>query len=96
MIKRKQKDKMFTAQEGRCYLCGEPMSYDGVGNYPTLDHIRPRGQGGSNDTANLALACLACNQAKADIVTTPPPEEANFIPCHGCLGPDRDPDCLCR
>ncbi|MEU8203505.1 HNH endonuclease [Streptosporangium sp. NPDC049046] len=29
-----------------------------------LDHIHPRGRGGSDRVSNLALACIGCNQAK--------------------------------
>jgi hypothetical protein len=32
-----------------------------------VDHIKPRVEGGSDDSANLTTACLACNRGKAGI-----------------------------
>ena len=52
---------------GRCIHCnahlqisldGEPISR------ATIEHILPRGHGGSDDPANLALACARCNHQK--------------------------------
>lgn len=31
-----------------------------------IDHVHPRSKGGSNRVSNLAIACRACNEAKAD------------------------------
>ena len=31
-----------------------------------IDHVRPRSKGGSDRVSNLVLACVPCNQAKAD------------------------------
>jgi hypothetical protein len=33
---------------------------------PTLEHLIPRSQQGSDGQANLLLACLACNAARGD------------------------------
>ena len=52
---------------GRCIHCsahlhialdGEPISR------ATIEHILPRGHGGTEDPANLALACARCNHHK--------------------------------
>jgi len=32
----------------------------------TLDHIKPRSKGGTNDDDNLQLLCRRCNRAKSD------------------------------
>ena len=34
----------------------------------TLDHLFPKSQGGTNDPANLAVACSPCNHTKGDNV----------------------------
>jgi 5-methylcytosine-specific restriction endonuclease McrA len=60
---------------GRCIHCnghlqialdGEPISR------ATIEHILPRGHGGTDDPANLALACARCNHQKGrhhDVLT---------------------------
>lgn len=35
-------------------------------NYPTLDHVVPRSQGGGNSIMNMVVACFTCNLAKGD------------------------------
>ncbi|MBB4932938.1 hypothetical protein F4561_003758 [Lipingzhangella halophila] len=41
-------------------------AYCGTSGVPlNIDHIHPRSQGGSGRIANLALACVGCNQAKS-------------------------------
>ena len=35
-------------------------------NYPTLDHILERREGGSNRTVNLKLACPDCNNKRSN------------------------------
>jgi len=44
----------------RCAYCGRTETAF------ELDHLQPRSRGGSNRVSNLALACHACNTAKAD------------------------------
>lgn len=39
-----------------CAYCGEPAQ--------TIDHIRPRIAGGSDDATNLVPACRSCNGSK--------------------------------
>ncbi len=59
--------RLWTAQDGRCYLCGEPME-SARGPIPerrTIDHVIPISKGGENH-GNVALAHSRCNQAKAD------------------------------
>ncbi|MFD6095378.1 RNA-guided endonuclease IscB [Nocardiopsis flavescens] len=42
-------------------------AYCGVTGVPlNIDHVHPRSRGGSDRVANLVLACVSCNQAKAD------------------------------
>jgi RRXRR protein/HNH endonuclease len=54
---------LFTEAEGEKWH--RACAYCGAKNVPlNLDHIVPRARGGSNRASNLALACIACNQAK--------------------------------
>ena len=46
-----------------CWYCGLDLW---GGRLTTLDHIQPRSKGGSDDQANLVLACFGCNKRKAD------------------------------
>jgi 5-methylcytosine-specific restriction endonuclease McrA len=46
---------------GRCYLCGREVPRDGW----HLEHIIPVSKGGSHTYTNVAVACPACNFAKA-------------------------------
>jgi 5-methylcytosine-specific restriction endonuclease McrA len=57
------------SRELRCEICGRKVSTLLPRDHPhraTIDHIYPRGQGGSNALDNLQVACRRCNQAKAD------------------------------
>lgn len=60
--------EMFREQDGDlCQLCLEPIDFGvtwpDVG-YPSLDHIRPRACGGTDDPDNLWLAHCSCNASK--------------------------------
>lgn len=55
------------AWEGRCIHCRRRLliGKDGEPIGPaTIEHIVPRGQGGSDELDNLALACARCNHQK--------------------------------
>lgn len=60
--------RKFAFQEGRCYLCGEPMSMDVPPNDPmfaTFDHIIPLHDGGRRSSrANIKLAHRSCNMKR--------------------------------
>ena len=65
--------KLWTAQAGKCALCGKamPASRFEVAHAtvwkkwrPSFDHIHPRGAGGSEAETNLQLAHTACNKRK--------------------------------
>lgn len=62
--------QMWHEQGGRCIYCGVPMHEPTGDNQPrsvTLEHIVPRASVPRHSWSNLALACRACNQAKADM-----------------------------
>jgi 5-methylcytosine-specific restriction endonuclease McrA len=50
---------------------GRQCIYCGAKNVPLqVEHITPRGQGGSNRVSNLTLACEPCNKAKGNQTAT--------------------------
>lgn len=57
----------------RCEYCGKTLicvnlpRSEVAHNSATLDHRTPRSKGGTNEISNLAMVCLTCNQAKADM-----------------------------
>ena len=57
---------LIAKHAGRCYLCGEAVEIgdETSPRYATLDHVVPLSKGGADSIANLALACLECNQRK--------------------------------
>lgn len=53
-----------------CQICHEPTEPDaepGSDWYPTLDHVIPRSQGGSDDPSNLRTAHHWCNAVRGDL-----------------------------
>lgn len=69
--KRERKLLVLERDEWRCYLCGVRL-----GNEPgtdewgreirrmTIDHVRAKSKGGSNDPRNLRACCESCNHRK--------------------------------
>ena len=59
--------KMFNEQGGVCPYCSEPMTLTkNFNNTATIEHIRPKSKGGSNDHENLMAACYSCNQDRGN------------------------------
>ena len=58
LFAREQRRRGFVA----CRYCGVGLNAFSA----TLDHVVPKARGGTNEMSNLALACLACNNAKGD------------------------------
>lgn len=61
------RDRLAEAQGNRC--CWKGCRMDGRGtapNAPSFEHIIPRSRGGTNHIDNIAIACVACNSARAD------------------------------
>lgn len=59
---------LWALQDGRCYICAKAFTPD---DWATSDHVTPRTRGGAVDGSNELLACMACNQGKADTMPTP-------------------------
>ena len=52
---------------GKCIHCNSKLVVDDQGQSlgeATLEHIIPQTRGGTNDLANLAVACARCNREK--------------------------------
>lgn len=65
------RERLFAAQEGRCFYCKRPCILDGPNNWrvtATLDHVVPKSRGGTNEQSNFVMACRGCNYRKASKV----------------------------
>lgn len=59
------------ARDGyKCRYCGADCTID-----PTIDHVRPRVQGGGDGLANLVVCCRPCNLRKSGRT----PEQAGMV-----------------
>ena len=47
-----------------CAYCGKGVEAFNNGNRLTLDHLKPRSDGGQNETTNLITCCLSCNSRR--------------------------------
>ena len=63
--------KAFRRQRWSCYYCGLPFPYFRTRGKPgirtswfQIEHKTPISRGGTNDPANLCLACKTCNRLK--------------------------------
>jgi 5-methylcytosine-specific restriction endonuclease McrA len=65
-----RKAKMETNRKlfgDNCWLCGLPIDFDLPRLHPkawSLDHIVPRGNGGTNANPNIRLAHRQCNHSR--------------------------------
>jgi 5-methylcytosine-specific restriction endonuclease McrA len=59
---RKQRREELARESGRiCYICGERIPDD----VPiTIDHVKPKSEGGTDDKWNTKCACKRCNDDK--------------------------------
>lgn len=65
---------LVEAHGRRCVYCGVVVQYTRLrkgkrqpSNKATVDHVIPRSKGGTWARENLVLACLKCNNEKADM-----------------------------
>lgn len=69
--------RVYQRDGGKCQYCGCSVPLEKVpmigwaGDHKrflwVIDHKTPVARGGTNDPANLALSCLACNQGKGQM-----------------------------
>lgn len=62
-----------------CHWCGKPMCFDTKEelNSATIEHLKPRSEGGTNERSNLRLAHKRCNEDRSD------PKRRCFSPFYG-------------
>lgn len=65
---------VMTRDGGMCRYCGRQDA-------TTVDHVRPRCQGGSDDADNLVMACRSCNSRKGG--RTPKQASMVVLPVRG-------------
>ncbi|PZV08039.1 MAG: HNH endonuclease [Leptolyngbya sp.] len=61
-----------------CEYCHSPERLSA--NRFTIDHIIPQSLGGSDDLANLALACRRCNERRYNFVAGIDPDTQAIVP----------------
>jgi 5-methylcytosine-specific restriction endonuclease McrA len=61
-------------QNHRCCYCGHRTNEEAPGSQhrPTVEHIVPVRHGGTNDPANLVMACYRCNQLRGSSLVFSP------------------------
>lgn len=57
---------LFLNQDEKCHWCGRRtrLCNNAVPDQATIDHVIPRGRGGSNTLDNCVCACRGCNQER--------------------------------
>ena len=58
--------RLHTAQNGKCFICGEPINLDVQDENVNVDHVVPLVNGGKDEPSNFALAHEHCNKTKLD------------------------------
>lgn len=58
-----EKKRVYNLYEGKCAICGEPVSRKKM----TISHKVPLSRGGTNGISNLMLACWTCNHMKNNL-----------------------------
>lgn len=70
-----------TVRERAKYLCEYCHSSERLSaSRFTIDHIKPRSLGGTDDLENLALACRRCNERRYNFVASIDPESQETVP----------------
>jgi len=61
---RRLRQRISRAQQERCCYCKRRFTRDGP-KRATLEHRKPKRDGGRDAVSNLAVACFHCNQHRA-------------------------------
>ncbi len=62
-----KKNKLIREYGCCCWWCGRDLFREQL----TLDHLKPKSQGGSNSLENLRLACFPCNHSRGNSLYPP-------------------------
>lgn len=62
-----RRESLWLAEGKQCHWCHKPtrLCSEIAADQATVEHIIPRGRGGTDDPSNLASACHMCNQRRA-------------------------------
>jgi len=62
-----RREVLWIAEGKKCHWCGQPtrLCLEVAEDQATVEHIIPRGKGGTDNPKNLASACHKCNQRRA-------------------------------
>ena len=71
------RDRVREQAGNRCGYCLSPQHL--VLGTLEIEHLIPRGRGGSDEEGNLWLACRLCNNFKADQVSARDPETGQMV-----------------
>jgi 5-methylcytosine-specific restriction endonuclease McrA len=52
----------YRREGGCCFYCDKPLRYESA----TMDHIKPKSQGGKLEIGNIVIACFKCNNRRGD------------------------------
>ena len=74
---------IYARDSNRCQYCGKTFTTREL----TLDHVKPRVQGGGNSWTNLVCACVKCNARKGGRT----PEQAGIRLIREPIKPKRNP-----
>ena len=72
------RDEIRRRAKGRCEYCQTSERVSGT--RCEVDHITPRSLGGAAESANLCLACVACNGHKATRTSAADPQTSATVP----------------
>lgn len=61
-----RREALWLAEGKKCHYCGIPtrLIADNAWDQATIEHIIPRGRGGTSEDDNLTSSCLRCNQRR--------------------------------
>lgn len=64
--KKKVRKELWEEQHGHCCWCDKPMALEDA----TIEHIRAKADGGTDDKINLQVACESCNNERGRRLNT--------------------------